>query len=139
MGLGSFTTEFEAAVVYDKACLYLRGRDAELNFSLSDYLDARGEVIEDPSIRDRIKSRLRMRGLQRWVASFSSSSHMHWYAIYSLLIMPIASRVQTGPSFRFTTCNSGHEKTPGERREYKGIRCEDPDNRSQPYEHHSKR
>ena len=48
--LGLYSSQSDAAVAYDKACLYLKGRDAELNFSLSDYLDARGEIVEDPSI-----------------------------------------------------------------------------------------
>ena len=63
--LGLYSSQSDAAIAYDKACLYLRGRDTELNFSLSDYLDARGEVIEDPIIRDRIESRSRMYGLER--------------------------------------------------------------------------
>ena len=68
IGLGSYDSQQEAAVAFDKACLYLRGRDTELNFKLSDYLDAQGEIIEDLTIRDRIESRSRMRGLERWVA-----------------------------------------------------------------------
>lgn len=60
--LGLFASEREAAVVYDKACLYLRGRDAELNFKLSDYLNARGEIIEDPSIRLCLATH----GIYRW-------------------------------------------------------------------------
>ena len=139
LGLGAFLTEFEAAVAYDKACLYLRGRDAELNFKLSEYLDARGEMIEDPGIRDRIIKCTKGFGIKRWVDSLSSYSHMFSHAIYSLLLMPLASRVQTGLPLRSTRCSSGSEKTPEERRKCKGIHFEDPDSRSRPYEAHCKR
>lgn len=61
--LGCFSSDIDAAVAYDKASLYLRGRDTELNFELSNYLDASGGIIEDPIIR----SRLATSGLRRQV------------------------------------------------------------------------
>lgn len=42
--LGSFTSEVEAAKVFDQAAIQLRGRDTKLNFPLEDYLDENGQV-----------------------------------------------------------------------------------------------
>ena len=94
--LGTYDSQREAAVAFDKACLYLKGRDADLNFSLSDYLDARGEIVEDPSIRERIDLCLARFGLERWVAFLKSDvmQHagliLHFRPLHHLLI-PLAS------------------------------------------------
>lgn len=42
--LGSFTSEVEAAKVFDQAAIQLRGRDTKLNFPLENYLDENGQV-----------------------------------------------------------------------------------------------
>jgi CxxC motif-containing protein (DUF1111 family) len=42
--LGSFTSEVEAAKVFDQAAIQLRGRDTKLNFPLEDYLDENGQA-----------------------------------------------------------------------------------------------
>ena len=54
IGLGSYDSQREAAVAFDQACLMLRGRDTDttLNYTLEDYLDDQGNVVEDPSIRE---------------------------------------------------------------------------------------
>ena len=67
ISLGSFSSDIEAAVAFDKACLYLRGRDAELNFDHADYIAANGEFVEDPAIRDRIESSMKTHGPEMWV------------------------------------------------------------------------
>ena len=74
IGLGTFDTQQEAAVAFDKACLYLRGRDTELNFDLSNYLDARGRIVKDPLIRDRIGLHTKdLESLKRWVAALGAN------------------------------------------------------------------
>ncbi len=55
--LGTFAEEAEAAVAFDKAVLMLRGKDAEINFPLSNYLDRDGNIIEDQEIKDRIEGK----------------------------------------------------------------------------------
>ena len=75
--LGTFDSQREAAVAFDKACLYLKGKDADLNFSLSDYPDAMGEIIEDPIIRDRIDLYLARIGLERCVACLEGDIMRH--------------------------------------------------------------
>ena len=94
IGLGSFSSDVEAAVAFDKACLYLRGRDAELNFDLSDYIAANGELIEDPAIRDRIESCMKMNGPEMWVTFdleifLLISSNMHNHLSFSILNLRI--------------------------------------------------
>jgi hypothetical protein len=42
--LGSFTSEVEAANVFDQAAIQLRGRDTKLNFPLEDYLNENGQA-----------------------------------------------------------------------------------------------
>lgn len=63
--LGTFSSDSDAAVAFDNACLYLRGRDAELNFKLSNYLNAKGEIVLDPSLLKLINSGLERHGLKR--------------------------------------------------------------------------
>ncbi len=53
--LGSFDDKTLAAAAYDKAALMLRGKGVlRLNFSLSNYLDADGQIIRDQGIMDRL-------------------------------------------------------------------------------------
>ncbi len=53
--LGLFADEAKAAAAYDMAALLLRGKDAEINFPLSNYLDGDGNIIEDQRIKERIE------------------------------------------------------------------------------------
>jgi hypothetical protein len=46
--LGYFTGEQEAASRYDLAALHRRGRDTKINFHVSNYLDAAGELVLEP-------------------------------------------------------------------------------------------
>ncbi|GIL82301.1 hypothetical protein Vretifemale_11228, partial [Volvox reticuliferus] len=48
--LGSYDTEAEAAAVFDKAAVRIRGVKARLNFCYSDYVDAEGKIRDDPAI-----------------------------------------------------------------------------------------
>ena len=58
IGLGSYESQREAAVAFDQACLMLRGRDTDtLNYTLEDYLDDQGNVVEDPSIRELLTNK----------------------------------------------------------------------------------
>ena len=52
--LGTFSSEKEAAVAFDKAAVILRGRQAKTNFDLSEYLDEHGRVMEDPHTKARL-------------------------------------------------------------------------------------
>ncbi len=54
--LGSFTKEVDAAVAYDRAAVSLRGKDAKINFPLSDYTDAAGEIIVDQGITQKLET-----------------------------------------------------------------------------------
>ena len=58
--LGTYDSQREAAVAFDQACLMLRGRDTKtLNYTLADYLDDQGNVVEDQTIRELLtKKRL---------------------------------------------------------------------------------
>jgi hypothetical protein len=46
--LGLYIEEEEAAQRFDLAALHLRGRTAKINFKVSDYLDAAGELVDEP-------------------------------------------------------------------------------------------
>ncbi|GLI63532.1 hypothetical protein VaNZ11_006520, partial [Volvox africanus] len=48
--LGSYDTEAEAAAVFDKAAVRIRGVKARLNFCCSDYVEANGKIRDDPAI-----------------------------------------------------------------------------------------
>ncbi len=52
--LGLFTDEGEAAAAFDMAALLLRGKKAEINFHLSNYLDGDGNIIVDQYISERL-------------------------------------------------------------------------------------
>jgi hypothetical protein len=48
VNLGYYMLEEEAARRYDLAALHRRGMNAEINFQVSDYLDAAGELVDEP-------------------------------------------------------------------------------------------
>mmetsp|Transcript_25523 Transcript_25523/g.55548 ORF Transcript_25523/g.55548 Transcript_25523/m.55548 type:complete len:630 (-) Transcript_25523:1007-2896(-) len=48
--LGSYDTEEEAARVFDKAAVRIRGQKARLNFRYRDYVDDQGCVLPDPQV-----------------------------------------------------------------------------------------
>ncbi len=69
VSLGTFTDEAAAGAAFDKAALLVRGRETVLNFSLSNYLDADGAIIEDRGIKERLEKR-------GWVQFLSPTFYM---------------------------------------------------------------
>ena len=64
--IGRFRSEREAAAAYDRAALMSRGLGAEINYSLSDYLDGKGNLIEDPALKPKLKTLGKTLGRGRW-------------------------------------------------------------------------
>ena len=58
IALGTFESAEEAARARDRAVLMSRGKGADTNFPLADYLDAQGKIREDPDIRRRLDEKL---------------------------------------------------------------------------------
>lgn len=54
--LGTFNSEEDAAVAFDKAALIVRRDRARINFALANYLDAEGRIVEDASLKKKIES-----------------------------------------------------------------------------------
>ncbi|KAL6762405.1 hypothetical protein V8C86DRAFT_2517558, partial [Haematococcus lacustris] len=54
--LGSYVQEDEAARAFDRAAIRLRGNRAKLNYSLSDYMDENGQLIDDPRLSAHLNS-----------------------------------------------------------------------------------
>lgn len=54
--LGTFNSEEDAAVAFDKAALIVRGDKARINFALANYLDSEGRIVEDASLKKKIES-----------------------------------------------------------------------------------